>query len=131
MAGNNKKRGRKPKAVTPNDVLRVTGLTRDDLAALAEELNDLCHDRFPHFFDALKMKTQEDLEQYLSENHFQFYVPPELIGKLRALIAKLQRPRTREEIKREHWEAMRECKDAGIEEFAADAFEEGNPPRRA
>jgi len=110
VVGNNKKRGRKPKAVTPDDVLRVTGLTRDDLSALADELNDLCHDHFPHFLNKAA-RTHEGLLEYLTGNHVQFYVSPELIRKLRELIAKLQQPRTRDEIKRERWDMVRGCKD--------------------
>jgi hypothetical protein len=104
-----KKPGRKPKGPTPDDVFKVTGLTRDDLSALAEELYDLLFDRFPHFLDGLEM-TNDDLVKYL-EGHGQFYLPPDLVKKLRGLIAKLQLRRTRDEIKRERWNMVRKCKD--------------------
>jgi hypothetical protein len=104
--------GRKPRGSTPEDVFALTGLTRDELSALAEELKEVHFDPFPMFLEGHGM-TLEALKKYLIENHFHFYVPAHLFEKLKQLIETLQRPWTRAEIKRERWHTVRRCLDLG------------------
>jgi hypothetical protein len=105
--------GRKPQGPTPDDIFALTGLTRDDLSALAEGLDEqnLECDYFPTFLDGLKM-THEELIEYLKGHHAHYLLPSELVRKLRELIAKLQRPLTREEIRRQRWFQVRKSLDS-------------------
>jgi hypothetical protein len=101
--------GRKPRGPTPDDVFAVTGLTRDDLTAIAEGLEEAPRDPFPLLLDE---RTGEELREYLKEYHIHYHLPQELFAKLKQLIDTLRRPWTRDEIKRARWKAVARGYDA-------------------
>lgn len=101
--------GRKPRGPTPTDIAALTGLTRNDLAAIARSLEEARRDPFPLFGDG--RMTGEELTEYLKENHVHYHLPQELVEKLKRLIETLQRPWTREEIKQARWKAVAQSRD--------------------
>jgi hypothetical protein len=104
------KRGRKKRQPAPDEVVALTGLTRAELATMEEELEALRFEYLPNPYDVLqKMSRGVTLheEPHLTKDETYFRLPPKLFERLQTLVAKLQRPWTRDEIRHQRWRYVR------------------------
>jgi hypothetical protein len=107
------KRGRKNRQPTPDDVTAFTGLTREELRALEEELEKELINQDKQLesleFPDKAIETPEGMKEYLKEIDYRYRLPPDLVAKLAALVENLLRARTPDEIKYDRWRAVREA----------------------
>jgi hypothetical protein len=119
------KRGRKKRQPTPGEVAASTGLTREELCVLEEELEKEMSPQDEEIFrlipesvlkemDDVNKREEEEgeeqegpesLEEYLKNARYR--LPSDLVHKLANLLHNLLRARTPQEIKYDRWLAVR------------------------